>query len=251
MVTTPIAQAYAKKRRADKNIGELKKAISAFSRAHPPEIITHKLPNGALGIQFKTPEEPVSDDIQLILGDAIHNLRSSLDLMMVECFLSMGKGTSGVRFPFAQDTTQLEAIIKKDLAHGGQPICDLIRAMKPYKGGNIALRGLHDLDVSDKHKMLIPVLRQGLYHQVEFVIKINEKVAIRIKNGKILKDKTNPTTKIHSMETTAVLPNNYEGTAILFADSMPFAGEPVLNTLESLCQEVDRILKAFEKLVRR
>ena len=30
--------------------------------------------------------------------------------------------------------------------------------MKPYRGGNIALRAIHDLDVTDKHRALLPVL---------------------------------------------------------------------------------------------
>lgn len=34
---------------------------------------------------------------------------------------------------------------------------DLLKAQKPYRGGNEFLRSIHDLDVLDKHSALIPI----------------------------------------------------------------------------------------------
>ncbi|MBU2092004.1 MAG: hypothetical protein KKB63_15705 [Alphaproteobacteria bacterium] len=200
-------------------------------------------------MSFKTPNTPVPNEISLVLGDALHNLRSALDIMLVECFKARKKGTSGVKFPFAEDAVKLDEIIKKSLNHGGEDICRLIRSMKPYKGGNINLRGLHDLDISDKHKMLIAAPRKGLYHQIEFVFIINGNITTRIKDGKVIEDKSLPSTIIKSFEVKSIIPENLETTSIVFSESTPFPQKPVIEILKEICKLVDEILDAFEGIL--
>ena len=63
----------------------------------------------------------------------------------------------GVYFPFSQDKKSLRQAIKgKKFSRCGSDAITLLETFSPYKGGNWELRELHDLDIMDKHKSLIP-----------------------------------------------------------------------------------------------
>jgi hypothetical protein len=47
-------------------------------------------------------------------------------------------------------------VIKRHFDRAGAGAVTLLRNLKPYKGGNAALRVIHDLDIQDKHRALIP-----------------------------------------------------------------------------------------------
>jgi hypothetical protein len=67
-------------------------------------------------------------------------------------------GTKGVYFPFAADADELRDQIKrKNLNRAAPDVARLVASLKPYRGGNRALRAVHDLDIQDKHQAVIPV----------------------------------------------------------------------------------------------
>ncbi len=91
-------------------------------------------------------------------GSAIHNLRSALDLLASELVRLNGQSEKDVYFPFGKDPTHFEGQIKKrNFDRAAPDVVDLLRTLKPFDGGNAALRAIHDLDITDKHKALIPV----------------------------------------------------------------------------------------------
>lgn len=93
----------------------------------------------------------------LILGDAIHNLRVALDMMACDAVRLNGESTKGVYFPFANSHGELDDQIKsKNFDRAGPVAVAFLKKLQPYKGGNIALRALHDLDVMDKHQLIVP-----------------------------------------------------------------------------------------------
>ena len=49
-------------------------------------------------------------------------------------------------------------IEKRHINRAAPEVVQIIRSLKPYKGGNEALRAIHDLDIFDKHKTIIPCL---------------------------------------------------------------------------------------------
>ena len=96
-------------------------------------------------------------EMPLVIGDAIHNLRAALDLTMCDVARAQGKSTAGIKFPFAENAKKLEAIFRdKEIKRLGPDIKKMILDMQPYKFGNISLRALHDLDIDDKHKLILP-----------------------------------------------------------------------------------------------
>ncbi|MFT6909601.1 MAG: hypothetical protein ACJAS1_006324, partial [Oleiphilaceae bacterium] len=93
-----------------------------------------------------------------IIGDVIHNLRASLDLLATEAVAKSGGNPNNVYFPFGNDEAGLDEMIKnRHIDRAGNAVVALVKSFKPYKGGNTLLRALHDLDITDKHKSLIPV----------------------------------------------------------------------------------------------
>src|SRR5665213_2124187 len=100
---------------------------------------------------------PVPPVMSAILGDIIHNLRSALDLTACEMANANGQDIEGVYFPFCRSVDGLDEMIKRrKFDRAGPGAVALLRELKPYHGGNAALRAVHDLDVRDKHQSLIP-----------------------------------------------------------------------------------------------
>lgn len=160
----------------------------------------------------------------IILGDAVHNLRSALDLMATELTVIAGQDPNKAYFPFAKDLESLRKNQKfKAFAKSGADCAQLLETIAPYRGGNWALRALHDLDVQDKHRSLIPSLKD-----IDFVLE-----------GEIdLDDPAN-----HSLTAKA------EVILYKFPEASPLAGKPIVPSLELLAGEVERVLEAFAALV--
>jgi hypothetical protein len=61
-----------------------------------------------------------------------------------------------IEFPFPREAKGLEgAINAAQVKFAGKKVVEAIIALKPYRGGNEILSGLHRLDAQDKHRLLI------------------------------------------------------------------------------------------------
>lgn len=116
-----------------------------------------------------TPYPPAS--IPLLIGEVIHHARSALDLAMCDAATVRGRSRSDVFFPFAKSEPEFDAFIASPKGRAirkvGPEVSAIIRSYKPWVGGNTLLRGLHDLDVSSKHRLLVPAY-YAVKHRVEF-----------------------------------------------------------------------------------
>ena len=97
-----------------------------------------------------------------IIGDAIHNMRSALDLVASDLHRVTGgkpKDAAYVHYPFCKDKDSLTEMIRsRRLSHIDREFSRLIEETAPYKGGNEGLRAVHDLDLLDKHQSLVPTI---------------------------------------------------------------------------------------------
>src|SRR4051812_40226187 len=69
-----------------------------------------------------------------------------------------GDASRNIRFPFRQDADELKTLTDKMVKRLPFEVIALIRKLKPYKpenGGNKLLRALHDLDIIDKHMLIV------------------------------------------------------------------------------------------------
>ena len=148
----PFRASFLKLVRAQQHLDEFKEVLAAYIAS---EI--------AVPIFDETADRPtmtgwqvrgVPDILSPIMGDIVHNLRSALDLMTCEIC-----NDYEARFPFAKNEQELEGMItKRGFDKAGEAAVRLLREFAPYKGGNTELRAIHDLDIHDKHKALLPTL---------------------------------------------------------------------------------------------
>jgi hypothetical protein len=104
-------------------------------------------------------EEPPYE-LPLIAGDAVHNLRSALDLLVWQLVLA-NDGTPSERdaFPIAKDSAAYVNRANEALAQVSDAARSQIDLLKPYDGGNDDLWHVHRLDIADKHRLLLVVAR--------------------------------------------------------------------------------------------
>ena len=77
--------------------------------------------------------------------------------MASEMARNNGESDEGVYFPFSRTEEELPGMIaRRKFDRCGKDAITLLKKLKPFKGGNLELRELHDLDIRDKHTSLIP-----------------------------------------------------------------------------------------------
>lgn len=175
-----------------------------------------------------------------IIGDVIHNLRASLDLMACDV-VRIADPTApldNVYFPFAKRAEELDAMIERRMAGAPKEAHDLVRQMKPYPGGNDVLRGVHELDIIDKHQALLPVAGH-----------IRSPNGGGVTSGELLAG-TEPTSgffdpRNHPAATLGVSAVDFR---LVFPNQGPFEGRELLPTIEDLIKDFAGVVDAFETL---
>ena len=122
----PEAPWWAKARRAHVHIAEVKRLVAEFQREHPwsVEVVAGEQPNER-GFRLRVPQ-PVPADLITVLGDALHNMRSTLDCVAYELAVRhvggplSAKQEAESRFPIKKDAAEFDAFfddhgIRRDL----------------------------------------------------------------------------------------------------------------------------------------
>ena len=120
--------------------------INAYLQIGFFRLSVEKDPEGASRLKFEV-NTPLPLDVPLIVGDAIHNLRTSLDLAVYEA-VTFANATRNTKFPFAANENDFRNLLKRDdggLKEHCSKIYDyIVNQVKPYKGGDDSLYGLHE-----------------------------------------------------------------------------------------------------------
>ena len=237
--------AKLKIKRANQHVYELNELLASFVKTDFCRFSVEKdASTGNHVLKFEmTKSAPC--EVPLIIGDAIHNLRSALDLAACE-IVTLGGATPSkwCSFPFRDSRKELEDSINGgEIKIAGADIVNLILdVVKPYKGGNDPLCALHALDITDKHKLLIPIfsiaalkhvnLRAGPMSMTDCTLAVGDggKLNILAMPGKI----------------------EFEGYgepafAVLFDKGQVFERQPVVPTLKQLSEVVSGVIQAIEK----
>lgn len=155
---TAFVGAELKTVRAKSHIRELENQLIEYIKSKPFKVVVESEDGGANHLWTLRVKHDIPIIFAAIIGDVVHNLRASLDLLATELVEHAGQDAKNVYFPFGNDSDGLEEMIKqKRIDKAGQGVVDIIRELQPYTGGNKLLRSLHDLDITDKHKSLVPV----------------------------------------------------------------------------------------------
>lgn len=159
---TPFYSARLKLERAKHHINELNRATGAFLASGSHEITIEDDPSaGQRSLSIKR-HKPVPLEFGLILGDAVHNMRASLDLLVWETLIPYKPyPSSSIQFPIGNDRDHYlkQAIPNRKITSAPKNIISAFNCIEAYPGGEGSLlHTLHHLDVSDKHKLLTPII---------------------------------------------------------------------------------------------
>lgn len=117
MPIKPFDGPRLKLRRARYHIGDLAEQIRAYLKREPfyLEIEAQKPgENWAFGKKWTLKvREEVPPDFSAVIGDVVHNLRASLDVLACELVRANGQSDDGVYFPFADSAAELENMIAR------------------------------------------------------------------------------------------------------------------------------------------
>lgn len=159
MLKPDLKEPRLKIARAKSHIANVERQCSAFCNSQPHRIYTERDPHGP-GYTIKLRlEKPIPDEIALTVGEAIYQLRSSLDVLA--CCLATANGakdTKGTYFPFVKDVAEFmlpatqRKIQKLSTTHQ-----QIIHHWKPYREGNNTLWILNQLANIDRHNRLVTV----------------------------------------------------------------------------------------------
>lgn len=233
--------------RAKHHINDLKTMISAFN------VDSHRVsvhPDGKLGydvVQVDTAES-LPDNFAPIIGDALHNLRSALDLAVNEVVFRrlVQYGTRTV-FPFRETRNSLVTAINKALIkQASEDVTDyIVDIVKPYKGGNDALWTLNDLNNIDKHRLLLPVMQLTAINNLIVEDERGEKITIR--DWVFVSNRT----ALHACvghKNIKITDNGKAGFLVLFANGLPLHGKAVVPSLHQLTEVVSGIVGDIERI---
>lgn len=224
--------------RAVKHIEELERSIKSYFSRRWYTSSTRRVVDGNLDMQVRVLGTP--RDADLAVGDAIHNLRAALDLAAVEAVRCGGGSGNGASFPFSESAQNIEETMHARKIHRAPTaVQNLIRKLRPYHGGNAALRALHDLDIADKHHSLIEIA-----------------TTITTPRVRVLCDERGtPIAGVDGKARLEVESASEPVAVFTFAKDSPLAGKSLVETLRFLRQMVSDIIDSFDeacqKLLRR
>jgi hypothetical protein len=162
--TPPFRDAKLKIEWANQHIQQMQKLVAAFFKSDFCKLsVQTYAETGENFLRFET-TKTLPREASLVIGDIIHHLRSALDYVMWET-ITMGGNvpTKFISFPVRKTRRQLvDAVNGGDIKLAGADIIDMIvNVIKPYadEGGDTAVWALHRLDITDKHRLLIPVVK--------------------------------------------------------------------------------------------
>jgi hypothetical protein len=144
---------------AKKHVDNLESAVDSFRLANPHSLGRNHDPETGEYVYYVVSVPVIPDSISLMLGDAVHNLRSTLDHLacaLVEASGSQPNSQTG--FPIF-DTAKAYGEMSRGKVPGlGKYALAALDRVQPYQGGwgHWAWQ-LHKLDIFDKHRLLLTV----------------------------------------------------------------------------------------------
>src|ERR1039457_2779872 len=219
--------------------------------------------------------EPIPVDIPWMAGDAAHNLISALDHIayhLVSVFTG-GRGPfTNVYFPVAKNRRHSQFKLARTSEHKaegggiikrlGKESIEAIERIEPYQGGKgFILSYIHQLDIIDKHHMLLTVGSMNRSHTMapssierykrsgigwdgmtpeqESVAFMTEAIGVQfpLKTGG----------KLATVALSEVNENMYFPFEIAFGEPKVIEGKPVLETLHQGAGLIRDIIKDFDR----
>lgn len=242
-----------KVKRAMKHIRDLDELISIFSTSdfYSLTVKEYRGQNCVFIIFVRQFPETTA---ALIIGDALHNMRSALDLLYYRAFDGItAMADHRTRFPIRDTREELISSIdgglkeKKLVNHAGAiGLRDfVVNDMKAYQTGNWPLWALHDMNITDKHKLLIPVFKIMRFADIRLEDQHGE---IFLAEGQPYFTEDSYWFKAGRGGKLKVHDKGHAATGVAFSIGIPLQDKPVIPSLTGLAENVTSMIDAFEAL---
>jgi hypothetical protein len=238
--------------RAKKHVRDADIAIRAFLDDKPYTIGVkpHRVPEIRHTTLYVASVKAVPDEITLMVGDAIHNLRSALDHVMWQLVeAAAGKPNRDTYFPIIVDGPKAaqqfaSAIGRGEIQKIAPEALKIIEEAQPYKTLDQNLWLLHQLDIVDKHRLLLTVAA----HMDKWGVDVAAGTTIWFDEYRFIP-------LVEGYEITSIPTATYErqshedfqlGAEVAFGESELPEGELVLPTLNKFAELIDGIVSRFD-----
>ena len=235
--------------RADQHIRDLQAAFEAFSQSHRHTVHVHGNVKGPIYFEIVF-DAALPPTLALILGDAIHNLRTALDHATWELLgMDGAKRKRQLQLPSGQNRVDFEAFCK-GIETPDQSTIDFLIELAVYpEGEGKMLYWLCKLDNAEKHRIITPVAQAASVARIVFIdLATNkrwESTDITLHPGDDGRSylKVKPGLGIDCNE------HFQTAASIFFGDVEGVPNEPVIPTLVHLRDAVADTLREFRRLV--
>jgi hypothetical protein len=241
----------AKIERSKKHIRELDSVLKAFFGGNPYLVVKEHDPNtGNLLFNVRVRSQ-IPDEVSLISGDILNNLRAALDHLAWQLVEANGS-KPGVQtcFPICKSANEYKAQSAGKVKGMSQGAVDLIDAAKPYKGGNDELWLIHDLNRIDKHRLILPVASYsgGMSISIDRrVLEFPASIFKRLEDGAALSIITEAA---RSGGLVMKMDNDPQfAFAVTFSEPEILKGKPIVPLFQQMSHFVERIVDQFVPLL--
>ncbi len=238
-----LAGVRAKIKRAEHHVRELNASFEGVREGNSDIIVGQAHLSGS-GKLFKA-NLPIIQCWGAMIGDCVHNLRTCLDYIVCEAVLlnkrQVRKGKTG--FPIAPSRKKFETKTVGKIKGTSQKMGQLVRRLKPYKGGIEPFWIIGELDNTDKHQMIVPVWTTISDVRVHknvggTVTEIATADPGRVDHGTKIIGTTDPFEGKHDIQFAL---------DIAFGKNLVVEGQPVVPTLFQLVQFTERVVDIIDR----
>ncbi|MGO9339479.1 MAG: hypothetical protein ACLPY1_18425 [Terracidiphilus sp.] len=244
-MTRTFQSARLKIERAKKHINDLQVAANLFAKAHPHYISVEIDSDTGHNFLRIAPADPFPDEFLPILGDALHNLRSALDHAWVQ---SVFVPSDHTKFPFRKTREDLEATVNGLKDNATKEVKNLIvNVIQPYFGGDgEILHHLHDLDIKDKHGLLIAHRQFTMISGITLRdLKDEGNKEWALGDWAVIPPQA-ATKKIEGIDHFEIANQGHAMMRVAFGEGMPLQGRFVMPTLHAMAVLVHRTVECLE-----
>ena len=138
--------------RAKHHVCELESRIAAFEIAKDTIRCDQ---NTETGERVFILQRQLPTEFSLIIGDAVHNLRSALDHLACGVAAASGGSIKKAAFPVYEELTRFEKRPTTQIPGVSPEIVSLFESVQPYHAGYALLGVISEMDNADKHRVLV------------------------------------------------------------------------------------------------
>ncbi len=251
--TKPFRGPRLKIERAERHRQELDDILVEIARRNPTEGYherDHKTGENVYRVRIF---EPPPNELSTIIGDIVHNLRSALDVLVCELVLAdKGQIRRQSGFPIDRSEKKFVKSAHEKLKGLNPKASRLVHRLKPFRGGNNCLWQLHELDIVDKHRAIVPVVAANVSTVAQLSPKIRMAQGVMTMKPADLKPERSVFPLKDGMEVYRTSPNYFDEhvdiyISYAFGNGTDSAGNPISPTLADFSRTVRRIVAIFER----